>query len=102
MAKYMNASVAIMRNIKKINDLQLFLYKMRKRQYLTHAEKHKRLGRANSLLGELKVGLAEREIVVFFSDEKPITIETTDNNQNDRIYAKSSTKICDSVRKVKH
>lgn len=97
MAKDMNVSVTSMRTIVK-NDLQLSPYKMRKRQYLTPAQKHKRLERAKLLLGELKAGTAEREIV--FSDEKLFTIEATVNNQNDRVYAKSSADIDDSVRIV--
>ena len=78
----MNASVTSMRPIVK-NDLQLSPYKMRKRQYLTPAQKHKRLERARFLLGELKAGTAQREIV--FSDEKLFTIEATVNNQKKKI-----------------
>ena len=53
---------------------------MRKRQYLEPAQKHKKLERQRFLLGELKAGTAQREIV--FSDEKLFTIEATVNNQN--------------------
>ena len=88
MAKYMNASVVSMRTILK-NNLQLSPYKMRRRQLITPTQKHKRLERAKLLLGELKANTAEREI--FFADEKILQIEETVNNQNDRVYAKSST-----------
>ena len=58
----------------------------------------KRLERAQLLLRELKVGMAEQEII--FSDEKLFTIEASINNQNDRFYAKSSADIKDSVKTV--
>ena len=70
---------------------------MRKRQYLTPAQK---LERTKLLLRELKAGAAEREIVFFFSDEKLFTIEATVNNQKVRVYAKPSADVDDSVRTV--
>ena len=80
------------------DDLKLSPYKMRKRQYLTPAQKHKRIESDRFLLGELKAGTAQREIV--FSDEKLFTIEATVNNLSDRVYAKSSEDIDESVRTV--
>ena len=59
-AKDMNASVASKRTILK-KYLQLSRYKIRKRQYLTPAQNHKRLERAKLLLGELKAVTAERD-----------------------------------------
>ena len=56
-AKDMNVSVTSMNTIVKY-DFKLSPYKMRKRQYLTPAQKHKRLERARFLLGELKAGTA--------------------------------------------
>ena len=81
------------------NNLQLSPYKMRKRQYLTPAQKHKRLETKNILLEELKSGTAEPEID-YFSDEQLFTIEAIVNNQNDRVYAKSLADIDNSVRTV--
>ena len=71
---------------------------MRKRQYLTPTQKHKKLERAKLFLGELKAGTGEREIVS--SDEKFFTIGATVNNQNDRVCGKSSADIGDSMRTV--
>ena len=97
MVKDMNVSVTLMRTI-VTKDLQLFPYKKRKRQFLTPLQKHKRLERAQLLLRELKVGTTEQEII--FSDEKLFTIEAQINNQNDRVYAKSSADIEHSMRTV--
>ena len=77
MAKNKKVRVTSMRTIVK-NDLQLSPYKIRKRQYFTPAQKHKRLEGARFLLGELKAGTAQREIV--FSGGKLFTIEATVNN----------------------
>ena len=80
------------------NDLQMSPYKMRKRQYLIPAQKHKRLERERFLYGtgvELKTDTAQREIV--FYNRKLFTIEATVNNHS---YAKFSEDIDDSVRTV--
>ena len=65
---------------------------MRKRQYLTPAQKYKRFERRT----EGWHG-TERDR---FSDEKLFTIEATVNNQNDKVYAKSLAGIDDSVKTV--
>ena len=96
-AKNMNVSVSSMKTIFK-NDLQLSTQKMRKRHYFTPAPKCKKFERVKIILGELKAGMAEREIV--FYDEKIFTVELTVNNQNDRVYAKSSAYTDDSPRTV--
>ena len=41
---------------------------MRKRQYYTPAQKHKKLERAKIILGELKTGMAERKIVLVMNN----------------------------------
>lgn len=97
LAKDMNVSNTSMRTIVR-KDLRLSPYKMRKRQFLTPLQKQKRLERAQILLRELKTDTAAQEII--FSDEKLFTIEAQFNNQNDRVYAKSSADIKDSVRTV--
>ena len=58
----------------------------------------KLLDRAKALLRYLKAGTAEQEIVL--SDEKPFIIVASVNNQKDRVYAKSSAVIDESVRTV--
>ncbi|XP_076042036.1 uncharacterized protein LOC143025940 [Oratosquilla oratoria] len=97
LAKDMNVSNTLMRTIVR-KDLRLSPYKMRKRQFLTPLQKQKILERAQILLRELKTDTAAQEII--FSDEKLFTIEAQFNNQNDRVYAKSSADIKDSVRTV--
>ena len=52
---------------------------------------HKKLERADILLGELK---ADR--VSVFSDEKLLTFEATVNNQTNRVNTKSSADIDDN------
>ena len=79
MDKYMNVSVLSMRNIVK-KDLWLSAYNIRKKQHLTLAQMHKRHERARFILGELKTGTAQREIVA--SDEKIFTIEATVNDMS--------------------
>ena len=44
------------------NDFQLSPYKMRENQYLTPVLKHMRLEGTRALLGEVKAGMAQREI----------------------------------------
>ena len=81
----MNVSVASMKTIIK-NNFQLTLYKMRKRQYLTPAQKNKKLERANIILREMKAGTAEWEIVFLMknsSQMKPVlTIIKTECTEN--------------------
>ena len=54
---------------------------MRKRQYFTPVQYHKRLKRADVFLGELKT--AERESI--FSDEKLFTTEAIVIKQNEKV-----------------
>ena len=62
-----------MRTIFKTN-LQLSLYKMKKRQYLTPAQKHNKFERANILLGALKAGTSKGKATV--------------KNQNNRLFSR--------------
>ena len=61
MAKDMNVSVTSMIKIIK-KYIKLLPYKIRKRQYLTPAQKQKRLDRAIIFLQDLKTGKVEQEI----------------------------------------
>ena len=71
---------------------------MRKRQYPHPSKSKKRLDKAKILVRDLKAGTAEREF--FFADENLFTIEASVNNQNERVYAKPSAVIDESVRTV--
>ena len=89
MAKDKNVNVTLMRRYNK-NDLTLLPYNIKNRKYHTHVQHQKRIYREMIIPRELKIGTAEEEIF-FFSEEKLLTIEASLNNQNDRVYAKSST-----------
>ena len=92
MDKDTNVSVtSIRRRIK--NDLKLIL-KMRKRQYLTPLQKQKTLHRAKVFHRDLKTETVELEI--------EFTIEASVNNQNYRLYGKSSAVIDEFIRTVYH
>ena len=92
----MNLNVTLTRRIIK-NDIKLLLYNMRKQQYVTPVQKQKILDIANILLRDLKVGTAKQEIVFF---KQLFTIEASVKHQNDRVYAKFSAIIDESVRTV--
>ena len=92
----MNVSLNLMRRIIK-NYLNLLLYKMRKRQYLTCSKAKKCLIEQRFFLEIWR--LAEQE-TVFFSYEKLFTVKDYVNNQIERLYAKYSPVIDESVRTV--
>lgn len=97
MARDMDVSEKNMRNVVK-TDLKLSPLKMQTCQHLTDIQKEKRLTRAKILLNKLKDGTDTDEVI--FSDEKLFTVEAICNRQNDRILAKSTGDIPDSVRRV--
>ena len=74
---------------------------MRKRQYLTLAQKLRRLerGSESKVFSWKTEGLQSTERDRF-SDEKFSTVEATFNNQNDRVYEKSSADIDNSLKTV--
>ena len=77
----MNVSVVSTRT----NNLQLSPYKIKKRQCIIPAQKHKKLEKVKIHIRELKAGTADREII-FFSDEKLFTAGATVNNQIDKLF----------------
>ena len=97
MAHHMNVSEKTIRNIVK-TDLKMSSLKMQTCQHPTDLQREKRLARAKILLNKLKAGTDTSKII--FSDEKLFTVKAICNRQNNRVLAKSSADISDSMRSI--
>ena len=71
------------------NDLQVKVFRRRKVQSLTAADKLKRLNACKRLKKRTTRNKISR---TWFSDEKIFTVETPSNSQKDRVYASVKTK----------
>ena len=96
MACEIDVSEKTMRNIVKTAPV-VSPIKLRTCHHLTNPQKEKRLTRSKILLNKMKSDKDTEEII--FSNEKMFNVEVVLNRQNNRILAKSSVDIPDSMQK---
>ena len=93
-AKEANISRSSMQRIVK-NDLQLCPYKKQSRQLISEPSKQKRLHRGKLIFQEMERATGK---VFIWSDEKMFMVEAETNEQNVRVYAKSSKDLSVNAR----